>query len=232
MSTEMHMLWELHKVVSRKINNSLLYCYCSQNCNTDNKIHFKSQVVLVHGGSFEKNPNFFIKTHLKFLKSCLHTNYRLWRSLIAIYHHNRLHFISYEHLRINKHYDKCPLPPSIQQNIHTHWTCMCICVFLGNDSADDGLCRSPAWGAGGSANVCRGHDWGAAGFCGQWISQINSSLQTEKLPKNWCQCWWCSVQMELPCGLTNLGNTCYMNATVQCLRSVPELKTALRRYLI
>uniref|UniRef100_A0A672ZTS1 Ubiquitin carboxyl-terminal hydrolase n=1 Tax=Sphaeramia orbicularis TaxID=375764 RepID=A0A672ZTS1_9TELE len=36
--------------------------------------------------------------------------------------------------------------------------------------------------------------------------------------------------MELPCGLTNLGNTCYMNATVQCLRSVPELKSALRRY--
>uniref|UniRef100_A0A3Q1ISD3 Ubiquitin carboxyl-terminal hydrolase n=1 Tax=Anabas testudineus TaxID=64144 RepID=A0A3Q1ISD3_ANATE len=36
--------------------------------------------------------------------------------------------------------------------------------------------------------------------------------------------------MELPCGLTNLGNTCYMNATVQCLRSVPELRSALRRY--
>uniref|UniRef100_A0AAY4CP13 Ubiquitin carboxyl-terminal hydrolase n=1 Tax=Denticeps clupeoides TaxID=299321 RepID=A0AAY4CP13_9TELE len=36
--------------------------------------------------------------------------------------------------------------------------------------------------------------------------------------------------MELPCGLTNLGNTCYMNATVQCLRSVPELKSALKRY--
>lgn len=38
------------------------------------------------------------------------------------------------------------------------------------------------------------------------------------------------MQLKLPSGLTNLGNTCYMNATVQCLRVVPELRTALRSY--
>lgn len=38
------------------------------------------------------------------------------------------------------------------------------------------------------------------------------------------------LQLDLPEGLINLGNTCYMNATVQCLKTVPELKNALLSY--
>ena len=36
--------------------------------------------------------------------------------------------------------------------------------------------------------------------------------------------------MKLPAGLTNLGNTCYMNATVQCLKTVPEFRESLKQY--
>ncbi|XP_031828252.1 ubiquitin specific protease 14 [Nomia melanderi] len=39
-----------------------------------------------------------------------------------------------------------------------------------------------------------------------------------------------ATALGLPVGLTNFGNTCYFNATVQCLKTVPELRDALRGF--
>jgi len=40
-----------------------------------------------------------------------------------------------------------------------------------------------------------------------------------------------AAQTSNPAGIANLGNTCYLNSTLQCMRKVPELHTSLVSYL-
>ena len=40
-----------------------------------------------------------------------------------------------------------------------------------------------------------------------------------------------AAKMVEPSGLVNLGNTCYLNSVVQCLRVVPHLRDGLKRYI-
>lgn len=80
-------------------------------------------------------------------------------------------------------------------------------------------------------NVKAGHTFMMMGTpSGDAKGQIERPKEKIRFLEDMTEAEAAQVAGAIPAGLQNLGNTCYMNSTLQTLKSIPELRDELVKY--